>query len=150
MERNARKKCAEAIMEMIPRMMNALGARMRGRADDALSVQQFHALRFLRLNTGASLSQVSEANGMTLPTASKMIDALVERGLVSRETDTSDRRKITLSLTPKGRRILEDIKSEAIRHLTEMLTSLDSMECAKVSEAMERLGEALVFDTAKN
>ena len=49
-----------------------------------LSVPQFRTLLFLRRHPGASLSEVAEHIGLTLPSISKMIDRLEARDLLAR------------------------------------------------------------------
>ena len=62
----------------------------------------------LNRNQGASLSEVAEHVGLTLPSVSKMVDGLVTRGLLTRATDPGDRRRLTLSLTPAGAHLHAD------------------------------------------
>ncbi len=47
----------------------------------------------------------------------ELVDRLVELDLVSRQPDTADRRKVLLSLTPKGRRLLTKLSTAHIEEL---------------------------------
>ena len=61
-------------------------------------------------NTPAALTSYLQA---TKGTVSQSLQRLVERGLVSKLTDTADRRVVRLRLTPRGRRMLADCSATA-------------------------------------
>ncbi|HXG36316.1 MAG TPA: MarR family winged helix-turn-helix transcriptional regulator, partial [Dehalococcoidia bacterium] len=94
------------IMETIPRITHYLRSEIRRHRGPGFSIPQFRTLFFLSRNQGASLSDVAAHIGLTLPSTSKLVDGLVERNMVVRETSLLDRRCLTLSLTPNGRRAL--------------------------------------------
>jgi DNA-binding MarR family transcriptional regulator len=50
--------------------------------------------------------QLAESAEVSSPTATRMIDVLVSRDLVTRVEDPTDRRAVLISLTPAGRRAL--------------------------------------------
>ena len=54
-------------------------------------------------NHGVPASDLIRQLGVTKQAASQMIDTLVVRGYVTRETDSEDRRRLTLELTDRGR-----------------------------------------------
>lgn len=70
------------------------------------------------------LSAVAEGLGVTLPTASDAVAALVEKALVAKRRSPDDARAVALALTPKGRREAEraagwpDFLMEAVDTLT--------------------------------
>jgi len=130
---------AREVMEVVPLIMRAIRAQMRNCRVPGLSVPQFRALTFLRRRQGASLSDVAEHVGLTLPSMSKMIDGLVARRLVSRQTHPEDRRRVTLTLTARGQTVLQ-VAYEATRTcLAERLAALSASERATVARAMGSL-----------
>src|SRR5690349_2776005 len=94
--------CAALMMETVPSVMRTIRAEMRHRRPCDLSVPQFRALAFIRRHPGASLSDVAEHLGLTLPAASTLVDNLVARDLISRAPNPENRRRVTLTLTPPG------------------------------------------------
>ena len=56
-----------------------------------------------------TVGDVAEAMQMRHHSASLLVDRCVRRGLLDREEDTEDRRRVMLSLTPAGERVLEQI-----------------------------------------
>jgi DNA-binding MarR family transcriptional regulator len=110
----------------------------RHRAAD-LSVPQFRVLAFLDRRRGATLSQVAEHSGLTLPSTSRMVDGLVARKLLTRRISPSDRRFVTLALTTQGRSRLESARRATQFRLAEMLRGLSAEERLAVVRAMEVL-----------
>lgn len=64
-----------------------------------------------RAGQSLRLNQVSTTLGVTAATASNAMSALVAKGLVSKVTDTEDRRALRLTLTAEGHRAANDAAS---------------------------------------
>jgi DNA-binding MarR family transcriptional regulator len=140
------EECAHQVLDVVPLVMRAIRAEMRRHALD-LSVPQFRVLTYLNRAEGASLSAVAEHNGLRRPSMSKMIDGLVARGLVTRQTCPTDRRYVTLALTARGRSALESARQATQACLAQALASLPAAERAGVARAMQALH--LVFAPAQ-
>src|ERR1700729_1346056 len=54
-------------------------------------------------NRGGSAADMTRALGVTKQAASQLIDTLVLRGYLTREVNPSDRRRMTIDLTDRGR-----------------------------------------------
>jgi DNA-binding MarR family transcriptional regulator len=102
-------------------------------------VPQFRSLLFLSRHENASLSEVAEHIGLTLPSMSRIVDILVDRGLTTRETHHGDRRRVTLALTARGRATLRSALKAAEAYLRELFRILPSTERATVVQAMRVL-----------
>ncbi len=138
------RDCARRVLEVVPSVMRAVRAEMRRHRASDLSVSQFRALVFLSRHEGASLSDVADHIGLTLPSMSNMIDGLVERRLVTRKDLPADRRRNTLSLTRAGREIEEAARAAAQSALAHRLNALSASDRAKVAQAMEILRPVFV------
>jgi DNA-binding MarR family transcriptional regulator len=132
-------QCAREVLEVVPLVMRAIRSEMRSHRTPDLTVPQFRALFYLNRNEGASLSELAEHIGLTLPSMSTMIDGLVVRSLVTRQTHASDRRRVTLTLTARGRTTLQSMRDATQAHLAERLAVLPSSERAAVVQAMQAL-----------
>jgi DNA-binding MarR family transcriptional regulator len=127
------------MLKVIPQVMGVIRAEMRKRRRSDLSVMQFRAMVYLDLDPGASLSAVAEYLGLTLPTVSQMIDGMVEKGLVTRQESTIDRRRIRLSLTDQGRDVLEKSFSGTQAYLGEIISQLEVQELATLYQVLQLL-----------
>jgi DNA-binding MarR family transcriptional regulator len=135
-------ECAALLMDVVPLVMQRIRTEMRSHRMRGLSVPQFRALIFLYRNDGASLSQVADHIGLKLPTASKMVDALVARGLLIRRVLPNDRRCISLKLSSRGLAKLRRTRRIAEAHLAEMLERLSPAQQARIVEALQALWPA--------
>src|SRR4051812_38600064 len=95
--------CARAMLDGMPQVMWFIRRQMRRHRTHWLSVRQFRTLVRRDRYPTASLSAVAENLGAALPTASRMVAGLVEKGLVHRRDCPTDRRQVSLGLTAKGR-----------------------------------------------
>jgi DNA-binding MarR family transcriptional regulator len=142
-------ECAHVVLEVVPLVMRTIRADMRRHRAPELTVPQYRTLAFVNRNEGASLSDVAEHIGLTLPSTSKLMDGLVTRGLVTRETHAGDRRRITLALTPHGRMMLQSAHAAAQDCLARRLAGLSAAERAMVTQALRALRPIFMPDSPR-
>ena len=131
--RQAVELCARQILEVVPRAMRLLREEMRREAGAGVSVPQFRVLVFLGRTPDASLSAVAHHVGSADATASVMVSRLVERGLVTRTSDPSERRRVMLRLTQRGTTLLERARAHARLRMAERLDALSGEELGAVA-----------------
>src|SRR6202171_5376179 len=88
-------------------MLNSSASKWR---DLDISMQQLRAIYFPRDEEEASVGRLAELFGIGLPAASLLADRLVRAGYVERREDPADRRRVLLSLTRVGVRLLTDLR----------------------------------------
>jgi len=132
-------ECAHEVLDVVPLVFRVIRAELRKYGAKEMSVPQFRSLGFVYRNEGASLSEVGDHIGLTLPTMSLLVDGLVARGLISRRTDPEDRRRMTLTLTAAGRARLESARSATMGDLEERLRQLPASDQATITLAMRML-----------
>ena len=131
--------CARDLMDTAPKIMQSIRVEMRrGRGAD-LSIPQFRTMRFIQRNPDSSLSNLADYLGLTLPSASKLVDGLVKQKLVTRQESTSDRRCLTLVLTQSGESIVDSARASAQANLEKILSFLSSDELKTIHQSMELL-----------
>jgi DNA-binding MarR family transcriptional regulator len=135
--------CAREVLDVVPLAMRTIRAEMRSRRGLDLSVPQFRALLFIKRRPGAALNQVAEFLGLTAPSTSRMIDGLVQRGLVKRGSDDDDRRKLALRLTSAGQGVLDTARQGTLRRLSGMLERLDADQRLRLVSGLEDLRSAI-------
>ena len=133
------EECARQTLEVVPMVMRAIRTEMRSHRGSDLSVPKFRVLIFLNRHAGASLSDIAEHLGLTLPSMSKMIDGLVARNMVTRQMDTKDRRRVTLVLTALGRRAMQSAYNATESRLAERLVVLPASERGIIIKSMQVL-----------
>jgi DNA-binding MarR family transcriptional regulator len=131
--------CAQEVLEVVPAVMRTIRGEMRQHRAAELSVPQFRTLAFIDRNAAASLSEAAEHIGLTLPSMSKIVDGLVARKLVTRQTHPNDRRRMILTLTRSGQTALAASRTATRNCLASMLAPLTDPERAIIVKAMGSL-----------
>ena len=111
-----------------------------GEAD--LTLAQYRVLVFLDA-TDRPATHVAGLLGVTPSTVTSVVDGLTQRNLVERRADPSDRRRVMLSLTDDGRRMLvrgDDVVGERLGGL---LQRLEPAEAEQVLAGLEHLNRAM-------
>lgn len=67
------------------------------------------------------VSDLQKMHNITKPAISQMLNGLEHKGYVSREMDKADRRKVSVTLTDKGKAMLEETKKFADKTLDETI-----------------------------
>jgi DNA-binding MarR family transcriptional regulator len=81
-------------------------ALFRTLAEMELSFTQVKAL-FTLEGGERSVGEIGAALGLSLPATSRAVDGLAQRGFVVRRESSEDRRSKLVTLTPRGREVLE-------------------------------------------
>lgn len=127
------------MLETVPLLMRALREHIRLHRPADMTLPQFRTLGYLSHFPGVSLSEVADFLGLGLPSASKLIEQLLQRGLVHRQADCHDRRRVMLKLTQEGERALAITRADVQQALAVHLAELPPAECKAVQEAMTHL-----------
>lgn len=93
----------EQVMERFRPMLAARG----------ITEQQWRVLRVLDESGALDATRVAERASLMLPSLTRIIRALSDLGWVAQSKDVTDGRKTLLSLTEKGRAILQDAALES-------------------------------------
>lgn len=65
-----------------------------------LSVTQMHALMMIQKRDKVSITELATLMGVSVPSASTLVDRLVEKGALTREPSLSDRRRMDVRIAP--------------------------------------------------
>jgi DNA-binding MarR family transcriptional regulator len=93
--------------------------------ETGLSFSQINILMRLVHGRNIGVSEIGEQLGVTNAAASQAVDRLVQLGLIERTEDPQDRRAKRLTLTQKGRTLIEqgiEVRSKWVETLTDALT----------------------------
>jgi DNA-binding MarR family transcriptional regulator len=81
-----------------------------------------------------------------VPGMSKFISRLEEAGLVQRAAVEGDQRRVGLTLTAAGQKVLRSVKSKRTAWLSARLRDLDPEELEAIDTAIEPLAHLLAED----
>ena len=94
---------AAQLITAYPILHHALRQREQvGQGGERVSAHQATVLAHLDAEAGQTLTELANALGVALPTMSLLMDRLVRAGMVRRERDPADGRRVALRLTEAG------------------------------------------------
>lgn len=135
-------EAATKIIEIIPYLSRVVAAEARHELDaerGTLTLTHLRVLAHTRRQPGCSLGDLARAREVSLPTMSKMISGLVDKGLLTREQDPENRRVVRIELTSEGERLYLAIVSRVRRRIAERLERLKPEERATTVQVLECL-----------
>ncbi len=77
-----------------------------------------------RLGDGVHQVKVAQASGMESPSLVRLLDQLCSAGYVCRAEDRHDRRAKALSLTERGRELVQAVEAQLVRLRREVLADM--------------------------
>lgn len=133
---------AAALEELFRAVLRASGRGVPG-GDTELTLSQYFLMDAMG-DQALTVSEVARAARVAVPTATRALRALEERGFVQREReDGEDRRLVTVALTRSGRGVLDE-KHEWVRtRQREIFEGLSEGERESVAETLNVLAEGI-------
>lgn len=122
--------------------------RRAAREDAAAGVgpAQLSALSVLVFGGARALGALADAEQVRPPTMTRIVSALEQAGLVSKEPSSEDRRSVRISATPAGRRLMQRARERRIRALAARLEGLSPADLATLARAAELMEAAARSD----
>jgi DNA-binding MarR family transcriptional regulator len=96
------------------------------------------------LNGGHQVGEVANVLGVSPPAATKSIDKLEGLGLIVRSPLKGDRRATLLSLSAKGRRLVQKYEDVKAGRLSSVLQAFTREELDRLAELLERFSLRLI------
>ncbi len=107
------------------------------------SMPQFFMLMRVYYKKQCGISDLSEHMEITTAAASQTVEKLVQGGFLERAEDPNDRRAKQVTLSRKGRDLIEKSMIERFRWVDEIFARINAEERAKVTEALTILWNAV-------
>ncbi len=108
-----------------------------------MSVSLFSALATIAAHGELAIGELAEAECLPSSAATRAADRLEEEGLVERRRNPSDRRGVNVTITPKGRAVVNEQRRKANAWLAERLAERGEAERVAIAQALDVL-EALI------
>src|SRR6266699_4362524 len=100
----------------------------------------------ITLHPGIGIRELAALERMSVPGMSKFISRLEESGLVQRAPVEGDQRRVGLTLTGQGQKVLRSVKSKRTAWLAARLRDLGPDELETIDAAIEPLAHLLAED----
>ena len=111
-----------------------------------ITLPQLRALFAVRRRAGLTVSELAETLGQRLATTSALVNRMVKLGLLRRERDPGDRRRIRLALTGETERMLTAVDRRSADRFAAVLGRMSPRGRAALATALEELVELFSSD----
>jgi DNA-binding MarR family transcriptional regulator len=133
-----------AIANRLRPVLLRLARELRRESEDlGVTSRQVTLLWLIRSRPGLSLRELAAEERISAPALSGHVDRLVKAGLVERVREVDDRRRVGLTLTEEGTRLLRRVRARRTSWLADHLRELDPGDIDAVEAAIEPLGRLL-------
>ncbi|MGM9925629.1 MAG: MarR family winged helix-turn-helix transcriptional regulator [Bacillus sp. (in: firmicutes)] len=108
-----------------------------------ISLVQSHILYEIDHQHRPSIQQVAETLGTDITTFSRQVQSLVKKGLVSKITDSTDRRITILTLTVEGKEVADNVDRQMNRYLDDVFSNMTQGEKEMVIRSIQLLNKSM-------
>lgn len=140
------------ITDFIPYLLNKVANRFNQgfirdvKARKVITISQWRVIAVLQARPNSSLNEIVRHVTIDQPTLSRIIDQLIERGLVTRTPRPDDGRYVSISLTADGEKLFEDIWPLTMKHTKRGTRDLSDAEQAQLASLLRRMADSLEDD----
>ncbi len=107
-----------------------------------LTMPQLKVVLLLFISGPSRMSEIASALGVSLATATGVVDRLVERDILTREGDPGDRRVVLCRLSEKGGELMSGLWQLSRDQAGELMRSLAIPKLLLITESLEVLLQA--------
>jgi DNA-binding MarR family transcriptional regulator len=107
-----------------------------------LTMSQLKVVLLLFITGHSRMSDISSELGVSLATATGVVDRLVERNLLIRNGDPDDRRVVLCQLSNDGENLIRDLWQLSQKRAGDLMSALDTPQLLLLSEALQALTQA--------
>ena len=117
-----------------------LSRELRKETEDlGVTGRQVTLLWLIRNHPGLSLRELAAEERISAPALSGHVDRLEKAGLIERARDDADRRRVGLTLTEEGAKLLKRVRARRTSWLADRLKGLEPDELEAIEAAIDPL-----------
>lgn len=109
-----------------------------------LTMAQFKGLRVLSCHDGITVGHIGRELGIGMPTASILVDRLVQLDLANRSEDPDDRRRTLVHISPSGADLIARLHQGKPNLMDNLLGLMDTDDLAALVRGLHALTDAAV------
>jgi DNA-binding MarR family transcriptional regulator len=136
---------SEAIVDAVlsaSRVLVAVAARSLGDVAEEVTLTQYRTLVVLASRGPQSLAELADAVDVTPPTATRMCDRLIKKGLIVRRHERGDRRLIRLTLAKHGRELVDAVTQRRRKEISHLMEAIPLGQQTALVDSLKRLTAA--------
>jgi len=130
----------DVLLKVSRKLRNLFDARIRCQG---LTLARTLALKALKYKNGSYQKNLAEELGIENATLVRIIDALEDQGLVARDISTDDRRAKFITLTPRGREIVDGIEAYAAELSNDIINGIKKQDISSAFCVLNQMAETI-------
>jgi DNA-binding MarR family transcriptional regulator len=124
------------------RVLVSVAARSLSRVERNVTIPQYRALVVLASRGPQSAGALADALGVHSSTLTRLCDRLVAKGLITRDDEPANRRRVTLALTVRGRGLVRSVTTRRRKEIADIVARLPPRQRTSLVDALHAFGEA--------
>jgi DNA-binding MarR family transcriptional regulator len=124
------------------RLLVAVSARSLAAAEERVTLPQFRLLVLLATHGETNLVTLADRLVVNPSTALRMVDRLVDAGLVGRRVNPDSRRETLLRLTGAGRQIVDEVTTRRREEIASIVTRMSPKDRVGLVRALRAFADA--------
>ena len=129
---------SQRILDTIRRLVRMLRVSDRSAQSQlGISGAQLFVLRVLRNTPGLSLNELASRTRTDQSSVSVVVGRLVDAGLLNRQRDDRDARRLILNLTPKGSALIDQAPRSATERMLEVFDGMPPADRKRFADEFE-------------
>ena len=108
-----------------------------------LTLPQMTTMAVIRDKGEMSVKELAEATQVSRPSASAMVERLVELGVLIRRPSEIDRREVRISLSEEGELAVNTMETQILQSMAEILQKIGPEYANQMCDVYERISEVL-------
>lgn len=124
------------------RALVGIAAASIAEVDGTVTVPQLRVLVIIDTRGPQNLAAVAAALEVNPSNASRTCDRLIAAGLLHRREATDDRRNVTLTVTPKGKDLVDRVTAHRRKAISRVLRRMPADERDQLAVALDRFAAA--------
>jgi DNA-binding MarR family transcriptional regulator len=104
-----------------------------------LDYPRWRVMAVLNQHPGCSMQQLAEHSGVDRTSLAHTVALMARQGLLTRRARRTDRRSVTLNLTPRGRGLLDRILPTVLEHSHQALSGFTAAEVRMLFKLLQRM-----------
>jgi MarR family transcriptional regulator, organic hydroperoxide resistance regulator len=127
-------------VDLLQQVASGLTARVEEILGDSdLTLDQWRVLHTVTERGPLSMTDLSGRTRISGPTVTRIVDRLVERSLLYRNVDATDRRRVVVHVADRGRALCRSLGPRIAEAERDGLAALSSTEMRTLRRLLERL-----------
>lgn len=108
---------------------------------EVASLEGWRVLGALRSGDGLTMSDISAAMGIPPPSLTRIVDKLVDRGFVLRRVDATDRRRVLIYLSVRGKAKVRRLARQEAKIKATLVEEFGEDTAIRLVRTLARLGD---------